>query len=236
MAKAAKARPTKASVRAVSCDADDDAEARRLAGIEQRKRTVRATMVYAGTGLRASERVKKAAEKKPTAKKAAAKKPTTTKPARKQPAAKKTRVSKTAKSKKETGPPAAPDTAAKRKSSRTQSQLIRRLVNTIDGQLDQIDTIMRNPKRGPNEAERCARAVAALARVTVELRKELEAGRRRRADDNNAAGCDPSADPDRPRDLDELRERLSRRLDERLRGGSAVSMGDDAAGGNRLPE
>ena len=251
MARTTTARPAKKPVRAVSlCDddaattdvaADDAAKARRLAGIELRKKTISSTMTYARTGQRASARVKKVAPKKRAVKKPAAKTPAARKP---------TTKSKPKKPKaKPPEPSIAPGTAAeapdKRKRSRTQSQLIARFVDTIDTQLDQIDAIMRDPNRGengPSEAERHARTVAALARVTVELRKELEAGRRRRADDDSAAGRDQSADPDRssdpdrPRDLDELRERLSRRLDERLRGGSVVSVGDDAAGGNRLPE
>lgn len=69
-------------------------------------------------------------------------------------------------------------------------------------QLDAIDAITRDPHRG-----------------SAESRKELEADRRRRADEHDdARDRDLSPDPDRPRDLDELRERLSRRLDLKLRG------------------
>ena len=98
-------------------------------------------------------------------------------------------------------------------------------------QLDQIDAIMRDPQRGEagaSEAERHARTVAQLARVAAELRKEMDADKRRRADDDRAHDAD-RAHPDRPRDLDDLRERLSRRLDIRLRGGPPVPVGDDEA-------
>lgn len=233
MARTTTARPATKPVRAVSlCDDanaaanaadDDDAEARRLAGIALRKRTVAATMVYAGLGVRAGERVKATPKKSPQRKS--------------------TRKKATEPEQGQSDMPVAPVDASiapdRRKRSRTQSQLIARFVNAIDGQLDQIDAIMRDPNRGegaPSDAERHARAVAALARVTVELRNELEAGRRRRADDDTASGRERSADPDRPRDLDELRERLSRRLDIRLAGGPAVPVADDAAGGNRIPE
>ena len=241
MAKTIAARPATQPVRAVALCDDDGAEARRLAGIDLRKKTVASTMIYAGTGVRASQRVTTTGAKKPAAKKATARKAVAKKTAKKAAAGDKptrTRATKPPIAKKTTKREAvrfeaaaksitASDTAVRRKRTRTQSQLIGRLVDTIDGQLDQIDAIMRDPERGasgPTDAERYARTVAALARVTVELRKELEAGRRRRADDDSAAGHDQSADsahlgdPDRPRDLDELRERLSRRLDERLRG------------------
>lgn len=99
----------------------------------------------------------------------------------------------------------------------------------MTSQLDQIDAIMRDPRRGEagaSEAERHARTVAQLARVAAELRKEMDADQRRRADDDDRAD---RAHADRPRDLDDLRERLSRRLDIRLGGGSSVPVGDDDA-------
>lgn len=246
MAKVSKARPAKKPARAVSLCDGGEAEARRLAGVALRKKTIASTMFYAGNGVRASERVakkpasKKTVAKKTVAKKAAPKKASPKKTPMRKPTAKRTAdVVAVAKPDVSAVSVAVLDTADKRRRSRTQSQLIARFVETIDTQLDQIDAIMRDPDRGesgPSDAERHARTVAALARVTVELRKELEAGRRRRADDNSAADLQQSADPDRPRDLDELRERLSRRLDDRLESGPAVSVGDDAAGGNRLSE
>lgn len=232
MAKTSKARPAtkpaRASALADGAAIDDhDAKARRLAGVETRKKTVASTMVYAGLGVRASERVKKAV---PTVKEPAAKRlaeePESVTPETELP-------------EQPVGPARVRDIADQRKRPRTQSQLIGRLVDTIDGQLDQIDAIMRNPDRGDagsNEAERHARTVAALARVTVELRKELEAGRRRRADDVSSRDRERSHRPDRPRDLDELRERLSRRLEEWHRSGSQVSVADDAAGRGQLPD
>lgn len=232
MVKTAKARPAKQPARAAALCDDDNAEARRLAGVDQRKKTIASTMVYAGIGLRASERVKTAGPRRSTAKTSAAKKPATKRPA----ATSKPKARDPDQSELPTVPVDPSETAVKRKRTRTQSQLIARFVDTIDGQLDQIDAIMRDPNRGesgPTEAERHARTVAALARVTVELRKELEAGRRRRADDDSSAGRDQSGDPgrsgdpDRPRDLDELRERLSRRLDIRLAGGPAVPVAED---------
>ncbi|UGV26083.1 hypothetical protein E0H22_10505 [Rhodopseudomonas boonkerdii] len=219
MARTSKARPAEKPARASSLDGDaiegDDAEARRLAGIALRKKTVAATMVYAGLGLRASDRALKLAAKKPAARKPAASKTPAATPSAKTPRA------------------AASLRPAARKRLRTHSQFIQRIADTIAGQLDQIDAITRAPGRsetGPSEAERHARTVAALARVAAELRKEREADRRRADDDHR------SADSDRPRDLDELRERLSRRLEARLGRGSAVPVGDDAAVGTRLPD
>lgn len=240
MAKSTQARPVKTPGRAVALCDDNDAEARRLAGIELRRKTVAATMIYAGTGVRAAPRVTKAAPKMTTAKRPAAKKPDDKgavpgTPATRRPEAKTAKAPEAAQLQR----PETPVAASKRKRVRTPVQLIGRLVDTIDGQLDQIDAILRDPDRGdsgPSDAERHARTVAALARVTVELRKELEAGRRRRADDNSAPGRDQSSDHDRPRDLDELRERLSRRLDERLGSGSVASVADDAAGGDRVSQ
>jgi hypothetical protein len=226
-------QPERASALGDDGEIDPDiAEARKRAGIALRQMTVASTMVYAGVGVRASER----------AKQPGAKKGTTARP----------RARSTAEPAAAAAPePAPPDaspvstTAAEavrpsRKRLRTHSQFILRISETIAGQLDAIDAITRDPKRGeggPGEAERHARTVAALARVSAELRKELEADRRRRADDDDSArDAGHSGVADRPRDLDELRERLSRRLEERHRSGPAVSVGDDAAGGDRLSD
>lgn len=200
----------------------DVAAARKRAGIALRSMTVASTMVYAGLGPRASERVK-------------------TPRARAKPRPAAAAASEAAVPEAAPAPTAAAEVSPKsRKKLRTHSQFIVRIAETIAGQLDAIDAITRDPSRGesgPGEAERHARAVAALARVSAELRKEQEADRRRRADDDDGAcGSGRSGDPDRPRDLDELRERLSRRLDERIRSGSAVSVGDDAAGRDRVPD
>lgn len=258
MARTSKARPAQQPARAVALsndDAavddvaaeDDDAEARRLAGIAQRKKTVASTMVYAGIGLRASERQAKPNAKKPTVKRSA--KPPKAEPgaAHESPEAIAAEPEEMAQVAEQlaivlASPPApsAATSAAKRKRPRTHSQLISRIVDTIASQLDAIDAITCDPDRGeagPGEAERHARAVAALARVAAELRKELEGDKRRRADDDDRSrDSDRHRDLERPRDLDELRERLSRRLDARVRRGSAVSVADDAAGGMRLPE
>lgn len=203
-------QPEQASALCDDAEIDPDiAEARKRAGIALRKMTVASTMIYAGVGPRATTPRARAKEKAPAA-------------APPEPIA------------------AAKASPASRKKLRTHSQFIVRIAETIAGQLDAIDAITRDPNRGetgPGEAERHARTVAALARVSAELRKEQEADRRRRADDDDSArDAGSSRDPDRPRDLDELRERLSRRLDERLRSGPAVSVEDDAPGGDRLPQ
>lgn len=211
------AEPERASALGDDGEIDPDiAEARKRAGIALRKLTIASTTVYAGVGPRASQRAKT-----PRAK-----------PRAKSPAVAPTESAAPAQTTAAEPPPIS------RKKLRTHSQFIVRIADTIAGQLDAIDAITRDANRGeggPSEAERHARTVAALARVSAELRKEQEADRRRRADEDDSAR-DPgrARDPDRPRDLDELRERLSRRLDERLRSGPAVSVGDDAAGGNRL--
>lgn len=253
MIRTSKARPAKQPARAAALDKgdatldgvvtdEDDAEARRLAGIALRKKTVASTMVYAGLGVRASERAPRPTAKEPSVKRSA-------KPPKAEPAAICVSSDAIAVEPEEMvhvadqlpviiasppAPSADATSAEKRKRPRTHSQLISRIVDTIASQLDAIDAITSDPGRGeagPGEAERHARAVAALARVAAELRKELEGDRRRRADDD-----DRSADPDRPRDLDELRERLSRRLDARLGCGSAVPVGNDAAVRTQIPD
>lgn len=106
------------------------------------------------------------------------------------------------------------------------TQLIARITLLIARQLDVIDEILLNtestdPRR--LDAERHARAVAVLCRVLAELRKYQ--GDEQGADD----------DDDRPGSLDELRERLSRRLGERLGRAETQTLGVDDAGGDELP-
>jgi aminopeptidase N len=244
MVKTAKARPATKPVRAdLLCEDDDavDADARKRAGVIERKKTVASTMVYAGLGLRASERAKLAAAKTPAVKRPVAKKPAAEKPAMKsdavKPVAAKTAAAKKPPAKASASPDVpAPDKqrAVKRKRPKTHAQLMGRIVDAIGGQLDAIEAITHDPARGEagrSEAERHARAVATLVRVLAELRKEQDGDQRRSVDDDQRA-----RDAERPRDLDELRARLSRRLEEAHRRGAAVSVADDAAGGVRLSE
>src|SRR4051812_12855899 len=110
----------------------------------------------------------------------------------------------------------------RRKSSASRTNLIGRIVKVIDGQLDLIDAMTADPDRSDvagGGTERYARTVATLARVLAELRKEQVGDKRRPANDDH-----------RPRDLDDLRERLSRRLAQRLDDGSAPPAGGHDAG------
>jgi hypothetical protein len=100
----------------------------------------------------------------------------------------------------------APDDTSKRGS---RAPLVKRVIKVIERELDLIEKIVG--RRGGDEAlltgaERHARMLAVLARTLIELKKGCV------DDEQGSADHD-----DRPRDLDELRQRLSERLAKRLR-------------------
>ena len=111
----------------------------------------------------------------------------------------------------------------------TGAALVERVTRSVERELSQIEVIVGGSHVKPGqrtEAERRARTLASLARTLNELR-------RLRADEDKSKLRD---DSDRPRDLDELRRTLSRRLDEMVRGRTQLPAGDNEAGGGGSPQ
>jgi hypothetical protein len=105
--------------------------------------------------------------------------------------------------------------------------LVERVTRAVERELSQIEVIVGgshvNAARR-TEAERRARTLASLARTLTEVRKL-------RADEHRVK---PQDDPDRPRDIEELRRRLAERLGQFVRGTTDLPGGNDGVGGDRL--
>lgn len=102
----------------------------------------------------------------------------------------------------------------------TGAKLIARVTRAIERELTQIETIVGGHHIAPRfrtEAERRARTLASLARTLSEVTR-LRAQQEPDADDDAEA---------RPRDLDEFRETLARRLEQMV-----AAAADRAAGGD----
>ncbi len=100
--------------------------------------------------------------------------------------------------------------------------LVHRLSGTLERALSRIETIVSGRDAGARrgEAESRARVLASLARTLKEvkrLRDEAAQGEAAKDADDDAV----------PRDLDEFRRVLSRRLDEMVAGRAPLSAGDD---------
>lgn len=101
--------------------------------------------------------------------------------------------------------------------------LVERVARAVDRELAEIEGIVGSlqGKSRPTEAERRARTLASLARTLSEVR------RLRAADETQMPD-----DVDRPRDLEELRQRLSGRLAQMVEAGEA-SPADGVADARR---
>jgi hypothetical protein len=107
--------------------------------------------------------------------------------------------------------------------------LVERVTRAVERELSQIEVIVGGHHVKPGqrtEAERRARTLASLARTLTEVRKL-------RADEHRVK---PQDDPDRPRDLEELRRRLSERLKNMVRGTVDHPAGKPETGGDGLPD
>jgi hypothetical protein len=105
--------------------------------------------------------------------------------------------------------------------------LVERVTRAVERELSQIEVIVGGTHVNQNrrtEAERRARTLASLARTLTEVRKL-------RADEHRV---NPQDDPDRPRDLEELRRRLSERLERMRRGRTAPAAEGNETGGGGL--
>jgi hypothetical protein len=105
--------------------------------------------------------------------------------------------------------------------------LVERVTRAVERELSQIEVIVGGHHVKPGqrtEAERRARTLASLARTLTEVRKL-------RADEHRVK---PQDDPDRPRDIEELRRRLAERLAQFVRGTTDPPAGNNEAGGDRL--
>ncbi|WP_371420504.1 hypothetical protein [Tardiphaga sp.] len=103
-----------------------------------------------------------------------------------------------------------------------------RVTRAIACELDSIERIVGRTRVNESlrtDVERRARTLASLARTLTELKK-VQGGTDQR----------PAEDDDRPRDLDELRRRISERLARRLGDRQSVSLDGNDAQRERLPE
>lgn len=82
--------------------------------------------------------------------------------------------------------------------------LVQRLIRTTDLQVREIETRLKDALGEPDDRERDARIMAVLAKTTREL-LTLEP--------DGATKKTPQADDEVPRDVDELRHELARRID-----------------------
>jgi hypothetical protein len=100
--------------------------------------------------------------------------------------------------------------------------LVQRIGGTIERELGRIETIVSGRDAGARrgEAESRARVLASLARTL----KEVKRLRDEAAQEESAKDADDDAVP---RDLDEFRRVLSRRLDEMVAGRARLPAGDD---------
>jgi hypothetical protein len=108
------------------------------------------------------------------------------------------------------------------------ASLVDRISEAVAQELDLIQSIVGGATVDDAlraETERRARTLAMLARTLSELSKMRADGEQR-----------PAGDDDRPGDLDELRRRLSERLEKKLQGECAVPADGDVAGGDGLSE
>ncbi len=106
----------------------------------------------------------------------------------------------------------------------TESSLVERVSNAIERELSKIETIIGVARVAPvlrSEAESRARVLASLARTLKEIMRLRE--QERAADEEKTKVADDAI----PRDLDELRSELARRLE--ILVGEAKSLHPDAA-------
>lgn len=100
----------------------------------------------------------------------------------------------------------APDKPPTRKRGATPAQLVARVTRAIESELSQIEDIMNGAKVSAakrTEAEKRARTLASLSRTLAEVTRLRESAKEARADHDTDAV---------PRDLDEFRRTLERRL------------------------
>jgi hypothetical protein len=106
------------------------------------------------------------------------------------------------------------------------AQLVMRVTRAIENELSQIEDIMNGARVSPakrSEAEKRARLLASLARTLAEVTKLREGTREARADHEDDAV---------PRDLDEFRRTLERRLAQMAEGAAGETDRRDEPGGD----
>jgi len=110
----------------------------------------------------------------------------------------------------------------------TGAALVERVTRAVERELSQIEVIVGGSHVNADrrtEAERRARTLASLARTLTEVRKL-------RADEHRVK---PQDDPDRPRDLEELRRRFSERIGQLRQARLARAAEGNESGGDGLP-
>ena len=98
--------------------------------------------------------------------------------------------------------------------------LIERVSRAIERELIQIESVVGDGREPRTVAERRARTLASLAKTLAEVR------RLRHEENKSNADAD-----DGPRDLDEFRSELSRRLEQVVAARAKTPAGDDECGG-----
>ena len=116
------------------------------------------------------------------------------------------------------------------------SMIVPRLQSAVARVLPAIETIVARLAAGathPREMEQAGRALGALTRALRELNGLL--GERRPPDDGPAGKSAADDEPDEPRDMDEFRLELIRRMNAIVAARPEVAEGDATASGNTLP-
>ena len=91
----------------------------------------------------------------------------------------------------------------------TRAELLRRLWRNAQRQVDQIETRIKQSRQAPDDSERDARALAVLVRTLRELSAFDEM---RKPDAKKQPKPELENDDPVPRDIDELRRELARRI------------------------
>ncbi len=110
----------------------------------------------------------------------------------------------------------------------SRAPLVKRVTKVIEREMDLIERIVGRiggDESLRSEADQRARTLSVLVRTLTELKKA------RVGDEQGSADHD-----DRPRDLDELRQRLSERLAKRLQGELQLSAGGHDGGRAEVPQ
>jgi hypothetical protein len=114
-------------------------------------------------------------------------------------------------------------TTKRRRSPTQRTQLVHRLWLAAEAQVRQIESRLTLDTTEPAECERDARTMAVLVKTLRDL-NALDAARDRRAskrEGNTAAAATPEVNYDDPRQIDEFRRELARRI-EAIKSGRAA--------------
>lgn len=103
------------------------------------------------------------------------------------------------------------------------------LERTVERELDAIEKILARLPRGDDRAMQAERAARTLASLTRTLNEVQRLRRAQAANGPTPAQTESADDDDMPRDIDEFRRELARRIDAFVAGRSDPPVPDDAA-------